>query len=105
MRATRDEARVAAALAALSSAAQGFSDSQAVASASASGTGVSASAGAGSRQNLLGLAVEAAHARASLGEISSALENVWGRYVFILPPWCTDHDERSYVLYMYCVCT
>jgi methylmalonyl-CoA mutase len=30
--------------------------------------------------NLLGLAVEAARARATVGEISSALEAVWGRY-------------------------
>jgi methylmalonyl-CoA mutase len=30
--------------------------------------------------NLLALAVEAARARASIGEISSALEKVWGRY-------------------------
>lgn len=31
--------------------------------------------------NLLGLAVKAARARATLGEISSALESVWGRHV------------------------
>ncbi|REJ62160.1 MAG: methylmalonyl-CoA mutase [Bacteroidetes bacterium] len=31
-------------------------------------------------ENLLGLAVEAAKVRATLGEISSALENKWGRY-------------------------
>jgi len=30
--------------------------------------------------NLLGLAVEAARARATVGEISDALESVWGRY-------------------------
>jgi methylmalonyl-CoA mutase len=30
--------------------------------------------------NLLGLAVEAARARATVGEISSAMEKVWGRY-------------------------
>jgi len=36
-----------------------------------------AESGAG---NLLGLAVEAARARATVGEISSALEKVWGRY-------------------------
>src|SRR5262249_60020320 len=30
--------------------------------------------------NLLGLAVEAARARATVGEISQALEKVWGRY-------------------------
>jgi methylmalonyl-CoA mutase len=35
---------------------------------------------AGGRGNLLGLAVEAARARATLGEISAALEKVWGRH-------------------------
>jgi len=33
------------------------------------------------KENILGLAVEAAHARATLGEISLALEQVYGRYV------------------------
>ncbi|TFI56626.1 methylmalonyl-CoA mutase [Sphingomonas parva] len=36
--------------------------------------------GAAGDSNLLGLAVEAARARATLGEISSALEDVFGRY-------------------------
>ncbi|MCC6767127.1 MAG: methylmalonyl-CoA mutase, partial [Deltaproteobacteria bacterium] len=53
---SRDAKRVAATLEALTEAA-------------GSGTG-----------NLLELAVEAARARATLGEISSALEKVWGRY-------------------------
>ena len=35
---------------------------------------------AGAEGNLLELAVAAAHQRATLGEISLALENVWGRY-------------------------
>ena len=35
----------------------------------------------GNPNNLLKLAVEAARARATLGEISSALESVWGRHV------------------------
>src|SRR5262249_6993039 len=56
IRATRDAARVSAALAALTRAAE-------------SGEG-----------NLLELAVDAARARASVGEISGALEKVWGRY-------------------------
>jgi methylmalonyl-CoA mutase len=56
IRAQRDTARVEAALAALTDAA-------------ASGTG-----------NLLGLAVEATMARATVGEISDALERVYGRY-------------------------
>ena len=37
-------------------------------------------AAAEGEENLLGLAVEAAKVRATLGEISSALENKWGRY-------------------------
>ena len=37
-------------------------------------------AGAGTRENLLGLAVEAARARATLGEISDAMEEVFGRH-------------------------
>ncbi|HEX4736317.1 MAG TPA: methylmalonyl-CoA mutase [Allosphingosinicella sp.] len=36
--------------------------------------------GAKGEENLLALAVEAARARATLGEISQALEDVWGRY-------------------------
>jgi methylmalonyl-CoA mutase len=36
--------------------------------------------GARGTENLLGLAVEAARARATLGEISSAMEDVFGRY-------------------------
>jgi methylmalonyl-CoA mutase len=56
LRRTRDGARVCAALGALTRAAE---------------------AGEG---NLLELAVEAARARASVGEISEALEKVWGRY-------------------------
>jgi methylmalonyl-CoA mutase len=37
-------------------------------------------AGAGTRENLLGLAVEAARARATLGEISDAMEEVFSRH-------------------------
>lgn len=56
IKATRDSARVEAALAALTHCAE---------------TG---------KGNLLALAIEAARARATVGEISSALEKVWGRY-------------------------
>jgi methylmalonyl-CoA mutase len=56
IRATRDAARVRAALAALAEAAR-------------SGTG-----------NLLALSIEAIRARATVGEVSDALETVWGRY-------------------------
>jgi methylmalonyl-CoA mutase len=56
IKATRDAARCAAALDALTRAAE-------------TGEG-----------NLLALAVEAARARATVGEISTALEKIWGRY-------------------------
>lgn len=56
IRATRDNAKVEAALAALTNCA------------------------AGAEGNLLGLAVDAVRARASVGEISDALEKVWGRF-------------------------
>jgi len=56
LRATRDGAKVTAALAALTAAAK-------------SGTG-----------NLLGLAIEAMRLRATVGEVSDALEQVWGRH-------------------------
>ncbi|MBU3673216.1 MAG: methylmalonyl-CoA mutase [Sinobacteraceae bacterium] len=56
VRASRDAARVQAALAALTAAAK-------------SGTG-----------NLLALSVEAMRARATVGEVSDALEQVWGRH-------------------------
>jgi methylmalonyl-CoA mutase len=56
IRATRDEAKCVAALKALGDAAR-------------NGTG-----------NLLGLSIEATRARATVGEISSALEGVYGRY-------------------------
>jgi methylmalonyl-CoA mutase len=56
LRATRDRARAEAALAALTQGAEG-------------------------RDNLLALAIEAARARCTLGEISAALETVFGRHV------------------------
>jgi methylmalonyl-CoA mutase len=60
MRAARDEARVGAALDALTDAAKNPSGD--------------------AERNLLALAVEAARARCSLGEISDALERAFGRY-------------------------
>jgi methylmalonyl-CoA mutase len=60
LRAGRDEGRVRSALAALTQSA-------------ADGKG-----------NLLALAIEAARARASLGEISLALEQVWGRHTAVI---------------------
>jgi methylmalonyl-CoA mutase len=56
IRATRDAKKVEAALGALTSAAEG------------------------GKGNLLALAIDAARARASVGEISDAMEKVWGRY-------------------------
>ncbi len=60
LRGTRDEAKVKASL---------------------DGLALSASTGKG---NLLELAVSAARARATLGEISSALEQVWGRHTAVI---------------------
>ena len=65
-KASRDDARVKAALDALT------------ASASLQGSPTSQGTHEG---NLLGLAVEAARARCTLGEISLALESVWGRHI------------------------
>jgi methylmalonyl-CoA mutase len=42
--------------------------------------------GARGKENLLGLAVEAARARATLGEISAAMEDVFGRYDTVPKP-------------------
>jgi methylmalonyl-CoA mutase len=65
MKAARDEGKCKAALAALSSSAA-----------------LSTSTGPGTNpNNLLKLAVDAARARATTGEISLALEGVWGRHV------------------------
>jgi len=69
LRAERDEAACADALAALTRAAAGTPSG---------GTGVSA--GDGLAGNLLTLAVDAARARATVGEISDALERVYGRH-------------------------
>lgn len=59
VRRNRDPARVAAVLSAIEEAAR---------------------AEPGAAQNLLGLCVEAARARATVGEITFAMEKVWGRY-------------------------
>jgi methylmalonyl-CoA mutase len=66
IRAERDEAAVRAALAALTDAAKGKTEA--------------ALAATESTQNLLALAVTAARVRATLGEISDALEAAWGRH-------------------------
>ncbi|TMJ16277.1 MAG: methylmalonyl-CoA mutase [Alphaproteobacteria bacterium] len=83
VRAGRDEARCRAALQALTDAAH-------VSAASESGTPPPASGRDPSpfREgvNLLALAVEAARARATLGEISAALEEAWGRYDTVPTP-------------------
>ncbi|MCA0269264.1 MAG: methylmalonyl-CoA mutase [Bacteroidetes bacterium] len=78
VRATRDEAAVQNALAALERAARGDTgDVETPYMASLRGSG---DATAGSGPNLLALAVDAARARATLGEISDALERAWGRH-------------------------
>jgi methylmalonyl-CoA mutase len=96
VRAGRDEARCRAALAALTDAARnpprngegdhaqhggGGPDSDAAERRAPSTASRSPSPSrGGSQSNLLALAVEAARARATLGEISFALEEAWGRY-------------------------
>jgi methylmalonyl-CoA mutase len=70
IRAERDEAAVQAALAALTEAAKGKTEAIAEATPNP----------AFKTQNLLALAVTAARARATLGEISDALEAAWGRH-------------------------
>jgi methylmalonyl-CoA mutase len=69
IRATRDEAKVRAALAAVTAAAQ--------AGVGAPGAAVAADAASG---NLLALAIEAIRLRATVGEVSDALERVYGRH-------------------------
>ena len=66
LKAERDDSQVAASLAALTVAAR---------------QGVEGAAGPSAAEgNLLALAVEAARAQATVGEITSALEEVWGRH-------------------------
>jgi methylmalonyl-CoA mutase len=90
VRAGRDEAKVRAALDALTEAAKapppqgeaarsaGGGQSESTPPPSAAGAAATSPLGGGS--NLLALAVEAARARATLGEISDALERAFGRY-------------------------
>jgi methylmalonyl-CoA mutase len=73
IRAERDEAAVQAALAALTDAAKGKTEAAIAASESTQNSEPKT-------QNLLALAVTAARARATLGEISDALEVAWGRH-------------------------
>jgi methylmalonyl-CoA mutase len=103
VRAERDEAKCAAALAALTEAARsnpprngegdhaqhggGGPDAVAAETRDPSTASRSPSPSRGGDQaNLLALAVEAARARATLGEISSALEEAWGRYDTVPEP-------------------
>jgi methylmalonyl-CoA mutase len=75
IRAERDEAAVQAALKALTAAAANSAPTPPAPSESAV-----AQDSAPKTQNLLALAVDAARVRATLGEISDALEAVWGRH-------------------------
>jgi methylmalonyl-CoA mutase len=71
LRAERDQGEVDRTLAALT--------------ASAGSTGSTTGGGAGSLEgNLLALAVDAARAKATVGEISSALEKAWGRHQAVI---------------------
>ncbi|WP_326553487.1 methylmalonyl-CoA mutase [Micromonospora sp. NBC_01813] len=72
LRAERDEPACAAALAALTEAAGAGSGG--------AGAGTPSAGGGDLAGNLLALAVEAARARATVGEISAALERVYGRH-------------------------
>ncbi|MBV8686533.1 MAG: methylmalonyl-CoA mutase [Alphaproteobacteria bacterium] len=101
VRAGRDEARCRAALQALTDAARvspppegegdraepggGAAPAFVPAPPPASGRSPSPSRG-GQESNLLALAVECARARATLGEISGALEEAWGRYDTVPEP-------------------
>ena len=73
IRAERDEAAVQAALGALTDAAKSKTEAAIAASEAAPNSALNT-------QNLLALAVTAARARATLGEISDALEAAWGRH-------------------------
>jgi methylmalonyl-CoA mutase len=88
VRAGRDEGRVAAALDAITAAARSPQPfvSSAVETRPREGFSTSLEANGELRKNLLALAVEAARARATLGEISFALEQAWGRYDTVPEP-------------------
>jgi methylmalonyl-CoA mutase len=77
IRATRDEGRVQAALAALTDCARSGGSGHPAEGGVASGGGT---AGGGATGNLLALSVEAIRARATVGEVSDALEKVFGRH-------------------------
>jgi len=77
VKAARDEAAVRRALEALTRCAEEPGHG---AAGGPAGSGVSGAAGRAGAGNLLALAVEAARVRATLGEISAALERVWGRH-------------------------
>jgi methylmalonyl-CoA mutase len=77
IRATRDSARVQAALAALTECARSGATGPAAAEGGVTDGGT---AGGGSTGNLLALSIEAIRARATVGEVSDALETVFGRH-------------------------
>jgi methylmalonyl-CoA mutase len=77
IRATRDSARVQAALAALTECARSGATGPAAAEGGVTDGGT---AGGGSTGNLLALSIEALRARATVGEVSDALETVFGRH-------------------------
>jgi methylmalonyl-CoA mutase len=80
LRAERDDTAVTAALNAITAAAQGIAD----------GT-----RGDGLDQNLLALAVDAARARATVGEISEAMEQVFGRHRAVIRTISGVYSEEA----------
>ena len=80
LRSERDDTAVTAALNAITAAAQGIAD----------GT-----RGEGLDQNLLALAVDAARARATVGEISEAMEQVFGRHRAVIRTISGVYSEEA----------
>jgi methylmalonyl-CoA mutase len=97
LRAGRDEGRVRAALEALEAAARtqpSFAPSE-VEGRSTDAGGQRASTSLRTNENLLALSVEAARARATLGEISDALERAFGRYATKPEPVSGIYGQRA----------
>ena len=100
MRGSRDEAKVRAALDALEAGARGGEGPSTSLGtngdfAPSSTPFVSSEVETRSSENLLALAIDCARARASLGEISDALERVFGRYATHPEPVSGIYGKRS----------
>jgi methylmalonyl-CoA mutase len=97
LRATRDEVKVQAALEALEAAARNpasFALSE-VEGRSTDSSDQRASTSLSTNENLLALSVAAARARATLGEISNALERAFGRYATKPQPVSGIYGQRA----------